>query len=134
MLSLPFGIRSPYGSGVLVSFLFCASDGCRCCCALSPYGWASNLSEASLRALALQVCFLVVLAEDESIRLSLALSSVLPCPMLWLHVRLHDTCSRSKGPWCLALDPSGTYFAFVPQFEAPSESLTHSIPRSFLVE
>ena len=40
------------------------------------------LSEASLRALSLQVCFLVVLAEDESLRLSLALSSVLPCPML----------------------------------------------------
>ena len=36
------------------------------------------------------------LAEAESRRLSLALSSVLPCPMLWLHVRLHDTCSRSK--------------------------------------
>ena len=54
------------------------------------------LSEASLRALSLRVCFLVVLVEDESLRLSLALSSVLPCPMLWLRVRLHDTCSRSK--------------------------------------
>ena len=43
VLSLPFGIMSPYGSGVLVSFLFCATDGCRWCCALSPYGWASNL-------------------------------------------------------------------------------------------
>ena len=53
------------------------------------------LSEASLRALSLQVCFQVVLAADESLRLSLALSSVLPCPMLWLHVRLHDTCSQS---------------------------------------
>ena len=53
------------------------------------------LSEASLRTLSLQVCFLVVLAEDESLRLSLALSSVLPCPMLWLQVRLHDTCSRT---------------------------------------
>ena len=38
------------------------------------------LSEASLRALPLQVCFLVVLAEAESLRLSLALSSVLPVP------------------------------------------------------
>ena len=28
----------------------------------------------------------MVLAEDESLRLSLALSSVLPCPMLWFHV------------------------------------------------
>ena len=54
------------------------------------------LSEASLRALPLQMCFLVVLAEAESLWLSLALSSVLPCPMLWLHVRLHDTCSWSK--------------------------------------
>ena len=51
------------------------------------------LPEASLSALSLQE---VVLAEDESLWLSLALSSVLPCPMLWLHVRLHDTCSRSK--------------------------------------
>ena len=46
------------------------------------------LSEASLRALSLRVCFLVVLAEDVSLRFSLALSIVLPCPMLWLHVRL----------------------------------------------
>ena len=37
----------------------------------------------------------VVLAEVESLRLSLALSSVLPCPRLRLLVRLHDTCSRS---------------------------------------
>ena len=36
------------------------------------------LSEASLRALSLQVCFLVVLSEAESLRLSLAFSSVLP--------------------------------------------------------
>ena len=51
------------------------------------------LSEASLSARSLLV---VVLADDESLRLSLALSSVLLCPILWLHVRLHDTCSRSK--------------------------------------
>ena len=38
------------------------------------------LSEASLRALSLRVCLQVVLAADESLRLSLALSSVLPCP------------------------------------------------------
>ena len=43
VLSLPFGLMSPYGSGVLVSFLFCAAVGCRWCCTLSPYGWASNL-------------------------------------------------------------------------------------------
>ena len=54
------------------------------------------LSEASLHALSLQANFLVALAEAETLRLSLALSSVLPCPMLWLHVRLQDTCSRTK--------------------------------------
>ena len=54
------------------------------------------LSEASLRALSIQANFLVALAEAESLRLSLALSSVLPCPMLRLHVRLHATCSRTK--------------------------------------
>ena len=54
------------------------------------------LSEASLSARSLQESLLVVLAEAESLRLSLALSSVLPCPMLWLHVHLHDTCSQTK--------------------------------------
>ena len=34
----------------------------------------------------------------------------------------------------LPLQGSATFLASVPQFEAPSESLTHSIPRSFLVE
>ena len=55
----------------------------------------------------------------------------------------HDYC----GPHCgresarvlalslvLPLQGSDTYLAYVPQFEAQSESLTHSIPRSFLVE
>ena len=54
------------------------------------------LSEASLSALSLQASFLVVLAVVESLRLFLALSSVLPCPLLRLHVHLHDTCSRTK--------------------------------------
>ena len=36
--------------------------------------------------------------------------------------------------WVLPFQGSGTCLAFVPQFEAPSELLTHSIPRSFLVE
>ena len=44
------------------------------------------LSEAPLSALSLRGGFLVVLAEDKSLRMSFALSSVLPCPMLWLHV------------------------------------------------
>ena len=54
------------------------------------------LSEASLRALSYRWVFLVVLAEAESLWLSLALSSVLPCPMLWLRVRLPDPCSGSE--------------------------------------
>ena len=81
-------MKSPYGSGVLV-----LRDR-RWSLVLRPFSlWMGfePLSEASLRALSLQVCFLVVLAEAESLRLSLALSSVLPCPMLWLHVSLHDT-------------------------------------------
>ena len=53
------------------------------------------LSEASLRALLLQASFLVALAEAESLRLSLALSTVLHCPILRSHVCLHDTCSRT---------------------------------------
>ena len=48
------------------------------------------LSEASLHTLSLQVHFLVVLAEAESLRMFLALSSVLPYPMLRLQVHLHD--------------------------------------------
>ena len=79
VLSLPFGMKSPYGSGVFV-----LRDR-RWSWVLRPFSlWMGfePLSEASLRALSLQVCFLVVLAEAESLRLSLALSSVLPCPML----------------------------------------------------
>ena len=42
---------------------------------------------------------------------------------------------REFWPLCLVLPLPGsdTYLAFVPQLEALSESLTHSIPRSFLV-
>ena len=42
---------------------------------------------------------------------------------------------REFWPPCLVLPLRGsnTYLAFVPQLEALSESLTHSIPRSFLV-
>ena len=36
--------------------------------------------------------------------------------------------------WVLPFQGYGTCLAFVPQFEAQSESLTHSIPGSFLVE
>ena len=93
VLSLPFRMKSPYGSGVLVLRDRLWS------LVLRPFSlWMGfePLSEDSLHALSLQVCFLVVLAEAESLRLSLALSSILPCPMLWLHVHLHDTFSRSK--------------------------------------
>ena len=86
-------MKSPYGSGVLVLRDRRWSWVLR---PLSLWMGFEPLSEASLRALSLQVCFLVVLAEAESLRLSLALSSVIPCPMLWLLVRLHDTCSQSK--------------------------------------
>ena len=43
---------------------------------------------------------------------------------------------RKFWPLCLVLPLPGsdTYLAFVPQLEALSELLTHSIPRSFLVE
>ena len=54
-------------------------------------GLRLSLSDASLSTLSLQASFLVVLAAAESLRLSLAL----PCPMFRLHVRLHDTCSRT---------------------------------------
>ena len=42
---------------------------------------------------------------------------------------------REFFPLCLFLPLLGsvTFLAFVPQLEAMSESLTHSIPRSFLV-
>ena len=42
---------------------------------------------------------------------------------------------REFSPFSLVLPLQGsdTYLAFVPQFEAPSESLDRSIPRSFLV-
>ena len=49
------------------------------------------LSEASLRTLLLQARFLVVLTEAKSLRMFLALSSVLPYPMLRVQVHLHDT-------------------------------------------
>ena len=63
-------------------------------CSFSFWMGFGPLSEAPLSALSLWGGFLVVLAEDESLRLSLALSSVLPCPMLWLHICLLGTCSR----------------------------------------
>ena len=51
------------------------------------------LSVAPLCARLLRGGFLVVLAVDESLWLSLALSSVLPCNLFWLHVCLPGTGS-----------------------------------------
>ena len=53
-----------------------------------------------------------------------------------LAVILPEAASRREFfPLCLVvpLQESVTFLAFVPQLEALSESLTHSIPRSFLV-
>ena len=54
-----------------------------------------------------------------------ALAVILPAAANW----------RGFFPLCLVhpLPGSVTFLAFVPQLEALSESLTHSIPRSFLV-
>ena len=68
------------------------------------------LSEASLHTLWLPAHFLVVFTVAANLGEFSARSSVLPFPG-------SDTC-----------------LAYVPQFEAPSESLPHSIPHSFLVE
>ena len=54
-----------------------------------------------------------------------------------LTVALTEAASlREFSPLSLVLPLQGyaTFLASVPQFEAPSESLTRSIPRSFLVE
>ena len=54
-----------------------------------------------------------------------ALAVILPAAARW----------REFSPLCLVLPLQGsvTFLVFVPQLEALSESLTHSIPRSFLV-
>ena len=47
---------------------------------------------------------------------------------------LHEAASqREFFPLCLVLPLLSLFLAFVPLLEALSESLTHSIPRSFLV-
>ena len=53
--------------------------------------------------------------------LSLALSGVLHCPMLWLHVRLHDPCSGSGVvlgalPWILSEAPLCALQPLAPSF------------------
>ena len=68
----------------------------------------------------------MVLTEDESLRLSLALSSVLPGPMLWFHVRLHDTCPRSKV--VRGAFPGSFRVGLVPLSEAPLSTLQPPAP------
>ena len=53
------------------------------------------LSEASLSALSLRECFLVVLAEDESLRLSLSSLQCSSVSHVMVTCRLHATCSRT---------------------------------------
>ena len=72
VLSLPFGMWSPYGSGVC-RFPLMHARRLLWCLALSSWLGFGPLSEALLGALSLLE---VVLAEDESLWLSLALSSV----------------------------------------------------------
>ena len=52
--------------------------------------------------------------------------------LLWPSLRPR-VCESSRLCLVLPLQGSDTYLAFVPQLEALSESLTHSIPSSFLV-
>ena len=56
----------------------------------------------------------------------------LPARLLWPSLR-QRVCEGSTLCLVLPLRGSDSYLAFVPQLEAMSESLTHSIPRSFLV-
>ena len=70
-------IGSPYASNVLVGSHLYAHSGCQCL------------------TLSLQARFLVVLAGVECLRMFLALSSVLPFPLLWFHVGLHSHCFRT---------------------------------------
>ena len=57
---------------------------------------------------------------------SLGALGLLAC-FLWPSLRQRVCVTSGLSAW------SDTYLAFVPQLEALSESLTHSIPRSFLV-
>ena len=76
------------------------------------------------------MCFQVVLAEDESLRLSLTLSGVLPCPMLWLmsaSTTLVPGLRLSVVPY-----PSSFRMGLEPLSEAPLSALQPPAP-SFLV-
>ena len=56
----------------------------------------------------------------------------LPARLLWPSLRPRVCESSSLSNWSFPFGVPSS-IAFVPQLEAPSESITHSIPRSFLV-
>ena len=57
----------------------------------------------------------------------------LPVRLLLPSLRLQVSESSSLSAWSFAFRGLSLFLAFVPLLEALSESLTHSIPRSFLV-
>ena len=89
----------PFGSGPLVSSWL----------DLTP------LSAASLRSLSLRVCCQMVLAVSE-LRLSLAPSSVLPCPMLGFRVASATLAAGLGLSWVPC--PSSAGWGFVPRLVA----------------
>ena len=57
----------------------------------------------------------------------------LPVRLLFPSLRLRVSESSSLSAWSFPFWGLSLFFVFVPLLEALSESLTHSIPRSFLV-
>ena len=57
----------------------------------------------------------------------------LPVCLLFPSLRLQVSGSSSLSAWSFPFRGLSLFLAFVPLLEALSESLTHSIPRSFLV-
>ena len=107
----PLGCGHPMGLKCGGRFLLV--HDCRLSSVLSPGSFRMGfepLSEVSINTLWIPARFLVVFAATVSLREFSALSSVLTFPG-------SDTC-----------------LGYVSQFGAPSELLTHSIPRVFLVE
>ena len=88
---------------------FLLSAGCLLCWVLSPSGWAS--------ASAWGFSWLW-----------------LPARLLWPSLRPRVCESSCISPWFLPFSGPTPLSHFVSQFGALSESLTYSIPRSFLVE
>ena len=110
LMPLSFGMRSPYGSSVLVGSHLITNDSCHWCLALGPSGRASSL------------CLRLLLA---------------PCS--YRHVSWGSSCGRKSSRVLGSLQGSSlpwydACLTYVPHFEASSESLTNCIPRSSLVE